>query len=655
MGGQMVKSKNRTIFNIVSLLITLMLLFSSSALSQTIYLRDGDHSQDSNFSSEVFIQNDEDDVPVWTIGDYWEYKVNFNACYNDPDFGKIIELKNAVINNFKVKVIEICNNEYIVDLSGQFSSKLSLLNIFSNFGTFSGDIEGEGKLSQDSFAMSSFYMKADGQLKLLGLIPLLLGYLEIDVDLSERPLDFLDLPINVSEDVDNPWEIDSIAEATGYAGFWVPIGNNFRGGWNLDMSGRFFADCYHVIEKKPHTVEAGEYDCYKIQGCVGPSNGGKSYMWYSPDAGFMVEIQEEFSDFVGISGSLTLELTDTNYRSANNPPYEPSNPLPLDQSTGQEINNELSWDGGDPDSDDELEYKVYFGTNSNPPLLDTTTNTYFDLDLLDYEQTYYWKIVACDDRGGQTGGNVWSFTTREEYPGNEPPFEPSNPSPSDGACNRFIVLGLSWDGGDPNTGDKVKYDVYVGKDINLDEEDLHKENIGVDYCLLGILDLDTTYYWKVVAHDSKGETTEGDVWSFTTMEELPQNQRPNTPTITGPYEIKARTNNTYYIKSTDPEGDKIVYLVMSYFNGQPSDYTAIAGESGEEIPFTFRPTFAGDYELRACASDNPELDWSEWGCLKVTSPKNKIVKSDLLDSLLRLMDHIPILKKLISLSFLDIN
>jgi hypothetical protein len=41
------------------------------------------------------------------------------------------------------------------------------------------------------------------------------------------------------------------------------------------------------------------------------------------------------------------------------------------------------------------------------------TNT-FAPEKLNSDTTYYWKVVAKDGKGGETEGNVWSFTTLRE-------------------------------------------------------------------------------------------------------------------------------------------------------------------------------------------------------------------------------------------------
>jgi len=101
----------------------------------------------------------------------------------------------------------------------------------------------------------------------------------------------------------------------------------------------------------------------------------------------------------------------------NEPPYVPSNPNPEDGAIDVFTYADLSWTGGDPNPGDTVTYDIYFG-NSNPPPLNESgwsINSY-DPGTLDYETTYYWKIVSHDGEYS-VDGPIWSFTTKEEVPG----------------------------------------------------------------------------------------------------------------------------------------------------------------------------------------------------------------------------------------------
>lgn len=93
------------------------------------------------------------------------------------------------------------------------------------------------------------------------------------------------------------------------------------------------------------------------------------------------------------------------------PPNPPSNPNPEDNATSVSTNVILSWDCSDPENDP-LTYDVYFGTSSNPSLVNSgQSNTTYDPGTLNEETTYYWQIKAHDDHSNSTTGDIWKFTT----------------------------------------------------------------------------------------------------------------------------------------------------------------------------------------------------------------------------------------------------
>jgi len=105
--------------------------------------------------------------------------------------------------------------------------------------------------------------------------------------------------------------------------------------------------------------------------------------------------------------------------SGSQPPNPPSNPLPPHNATSVSINTDLSWECTDPNGDP-LTFDVYFGTSSNPPLLEQDlTQSSYDLTELDPEETYYWKIMAHDDHSNFTIGDIWNFSTSESIPPTE--------------------------------------------------------------------------------------------------------------------------------------------------------------------------------------------------------------------------------------------
>lgn len=95
----------------------------------------------------------------------------------------------------------------------------------------------------------------------------------------------------------------------------------------------------------------------------------------------------------------------------NLPPNPPQSPIPENDACGQLLNLILNWTGSDPDGNP-LIYDVFFGTETDPPLLYAGLPiTDPDVSGLEENTTYYWKVRVHDDHGNMTEGPVWQFYT----------------------------------------------------------------------------------------------------------------------------------------------------------------------------------------------------------------------------------------------------
>jgi len=96
----------------------------------------------------------------------------------------------------------------------------------------------------------------------------------------------------------------------------------------------------------------------------------------------------------------------------NHLPFSPVLVSPALNSVQTAATVNLSWTASDVDASDALTYDVYFGT-ANPPTIITSANQSASTitKTVSASTTYYWKVVVKDGKGGQTIGQVWSFTT----------------------------------------------------------------------------------------------------------------------------------------------------------------------------------------------------------------------------------------------------
>ena len=186
-------------------------------------------------------------------------------------------------------------------------------------------------------------------------------------------------------------------------------------------------------------------------------------------------------------------------------PAQVTDPDPNDGDTGLSLNADLSWSAASGASN----YDVYFGTDSTPDATELQGNqsaTTFDPNTMDVNTTYYWRIDS-NNVAGMTTGAVWSFTTIPM------PGVATSPSPSDGATDVNVTSDLSWTAGT----NAVSYNVYLGTDSTPDSSELQGNYAATSYDP-GVMDTNTTYYWRLDSLNDAGTTT-GSVWSFTTSQQ----------------------------------------------------------------------------------------------------------------------------------------
>jgi hypothetical protein len=301
----------------------------------------------------------------------------------------------------------------------------------------------------------------------------------------------------------------------------------------------------------------------------------------------------------------------------NHAPNIPSNPFPPNNSNNVPIKLNMSWSGGDPDNDT-VYYDVYFGPIFPPNKVESNqTETYYMPGLLQFNTSYYWKIVAWDRYGLSSISENWNFLTQE----NLPPNMPTDPNPSDGANDVPIQANLSWVGGDPNQGDSITYEIYF-EEGNQDPQELidivGPYNATQDIIIYDIdedLVILHTYYWKIISIDSKGLKNEGKVWSFSTGENFP----PSKPLISGQKEGKAGEDYEYTFKSVDPEGANVSYYI-TWGDGSGTGWIG-PYPSGEAIVLSYNWS-RGTYTIKAKARDQYYQESGET-IYKITMPKNK--------------------------------
>ena len=133
------------------------------------------------------------------------------------------------------------------------------------------------------------------------------------------------------------------------------------------------------------------------------------------------------------------------------------------------------------------------------------------------------------------------------------PNIPSSPYPADNDSLISLDINLSWTCNDPG-GDPITYSIYFS---NYSNPQLIENNWNSNIYDLWNLAYSTNYYWKIVAKDNHGNSTEGPIWQFITVGNY-------TPTIpSSPYPTNNDTmvaiNAELSWSCSDPEGDPLSY------------------------------------------------------------------------------------------------
>ncbi len=210
------------------------------------------------------------------------------------------------------------------------------------------------------------------------------------------------------------------------------------------------------------------------------------------------------------------------------------------ENWAKDVENTIAWNTNDAGVNRlDIFYSGDNGNNWDTLTTDATNDgTYTWLVDKAVTSTALIKIIAYDAANNQAIDQ--SNAVFGIFQPNRKPVTPYQPSPAHNATGVSVNSQLGWLGGDPDAGDSVTYDVYLG---TTNPPELRQSNHATTAYNPGTLLTNTTYYWKVVGRDNHGETGDASpVWQFTT----------GTPqvalTVTSPYG-NPQGNGSYVVGS----------------------------------------------------------------------------------------------------------
>jgi hypothetical protein len=132
--------------------------------------------------------------------------------------------------------------------------------------------------------------------------------------------------------------------------------------------------------------------------------------------------------------------------------------------------------------------------------------------LLDYLTEYYWRVNALNEDGPSGWSDMRSFTTVIEKP-----EVPLLVSPVNDAENVSVTAILDW-----NESERAEtYHVQVSTSTDFESNTIDEGGIAESQFLLNGVSGGTQYHWRVLAENPGGFSDWSEVWTFTTIEQLP--------------------------------------------------------------------------------------------------------------------------------------
>jgi hypothetical protein len=199
--------------------------------------------------------------------------------------------------------------------------------------------------------------------------------------------------------------------------------------------------------------------------------------------------------------------------SENLPPYKPSNPLPVNQSTDISLTPTIKVDVSDPNGDS---LNVSFYNADDQTLIGEELNVADGIaeitwSGLSYSTLYKWYAIA-NDSEFEARSDTWHFTTMDEPP-NDPPNKPTNPSPTDYKTAIGLNPELSVLITDPD-GDSMDVYFYDGSTHQQIKKLTNVPNGSTVSAVWTGLTYGSEKSWYVIVNDSKAEN-KSDTWHFT--------------------------------------------------------------------------------------------------------------------------------------------
>ncbi|MBS1524389.1 MAG: hypothetical protein JST19_02000 [Bacteroidetes bacterium] len=143
----------------------------------------------------------------------------------------------------------------------------------------------------------------------------------------------------------------------------------------------------------------------------------------------------------------------------------------------------------------------------------STTHTQLTLTL-QRSTPYSWHVVSKSNQISTTAqSDTWKFYNAGPGVVTYAPFPAEITAPTYGQTITTATVNLTWTGSSVNSGTITNYDVYFGTSST---PPLFKSAVTDSFVNGVALTAATTYYWRVITHDTNGNTSDSGLYQFST-------------------------------------------------------------------------------------------------------------------------------------------
>jgi hypothetical protein len=312
-------------------------------------------------------------------------------------------------------------------------------------------------------------------------------------------------------------------------------------------------------------------------------------------------------------------------------PSQPTNTSPIDEAADISLTPLLQSSAfSDPEGDAHVASQWQISNTSgdySSPVFDSQRDTdnltsiTISSGSLGYSTTYYWRVRYQDSH---MNWSCWSAETSFTTVPNQPPSQPINTSPADGATDVSLTPLLqssAFSDPEEDTHAASQWQITsTSGDYSSPVFDSQENNVNLTQITIpsGKLDYLTGYYWRVRYQDSYGDWSE---WSEETSFITVANQPPSQPTNTSPVDEAADISLIPTLESSafsDPNAGDTHTASQWQITTILGDYSSPVFDSGEDahnltsitIPSEIL-TYSTTYYWRARYQDNNNA-WSDW-------------------------------------------